>query len=196
MRPPQSVPSQLMKKMAEGQKRQQRESRGQQRCHTGGEHMVAIHNHAEEGDRDHGIDGALVAEGGLAREEAEEVSHDAPGGQNENVNFRVSENPEKMLIENRVAGGAGFREGAGHVKVRSEGTVQQKENQTGREDRKEKRVQDRGQEHAPDGDRHIHEAHTGSAEADSGRDVVNRAHDGRSTGEVDRNDPQRLTLSG
>ena len=86
--------------------RQHHERLAEQRVHAGHEHVVAVDDRREHGDRDHRADRAPVPIGRLAREEREEVADDAPGRQDEDVDLWVAEDPEEVLEENRIAAAA------------------------------------------------------------------------------------------
>ncbi|MND51374.1 hypothetical protein D3C80_423610 [compost metagenome] len=70
-------------------------------------HVVGPDDEADSADRHHCIGHAEITEDRLFREGRDDVADDAEAGQDENVDFRVTEEPEQMLVEDRVA--AAFR---------------------------------------------------------------------------------------
>src|SRR6185312_15824025 len=70
------------------------------RRHADGEHVVGP-NH--EADAAHGISHAEIAEHRLARERRYDLADHAEARQNHDVDFRVAEEPEQMLEQQRIA---------------------------------------------------------------------------------------------
>ncbi len=130
--------------------------------------MVAVHDGADHGHGAHGVHRAAVPVGRLAGEEADEVSHDAPGRKDEDVHFGVTEDPEQVLEEDGVA----IPRGASDEERRSEAAVHQQQNCTGGEDGHEQHVEDRCEPEAPHRQGHLEVAHPGRPQADHGGDVV------------------------
>ncbi len=154
-------------------------------------HVVAVDHRREHGDGDHREDRALVPEGGLAREEREEVADDAPGREDEDVDLWVPEDPEQVLEEHRVAAVRAHRR-AGDEEARAEEPVEREEQRRRAEHRDEEHVEDGGEPHAPDRERHLHVRHARRAEADHRHDVVDATHDGGDAGREDGDRHVRL----
>ncbi len=70
--------------------------------HAGRIHVVRPHDEPDEADRDHGVGHAEIAEH-AARQDRHDMADDAEARQDENVHFRVAEEPEQMLVQQRVA---------------------------------------------------------------------------------------------
>jgi hypothetical protein len=84
------------------QHRRQREHRVGDRAHAHGEHVVRPHAEAEEADQHRGVHHHRVAEDRLAAERRDDLRHEAEGGQDEDVDLGVPEDPEQVLPEQRV----------------------------------------------------------------------------------------------
>ena len=63
--------------------------------------MVRPYERADHGDSERRCDDRLVTEDRLAREDREDLRDDAKSRQHEDVNLRVTEEPEKVLLEQR-----------------------------------------------------------------------------------------------
>ena len=61
-------------------------------------------------DRDHGIGHAEITEDRLLREGRDDLADDAEGRQDQNVDFRMTEEPEQMLVQDRVTAAARVEE--------------------------------------------------------------------------------------
>ena len=158
--------------------------------HRRREHVVRPHEHAEERDARGGRGDRLVAEDGLAREHGQDLGEDAEGGQHEDVDLGVPEEPEQVLPQQRRAALVGVEE------VRAEVAVQQqhrdRRGQRGQRQDDQVRVdQDR-----PHEQRHAPPAHAGRAHVVDRGDEVDRAEDRRQAGEVDHVDPRLLAVGG
>src|SRR3546814_5252254 len=68
-----------------------------------GEHVVGPDDEADETDRHHGVGHAEIAEHRLARESRHDVADDAESRQDHDVDLGVTEEPEQVLEQNRVA---------------------------------------------------------------------------------------------
>ena len=76
---------------------QAQEGEERQQHRAGGEHVVGPHTGGQGGDGHGGEDHALVAEDRLAREDREDLGHDAEEGQGEDVDLGMAEEPEEVL---------------------------------------------------------------------------------------------------
>ena len=92
-----------------GRNRDQHGAAGEDRVRGGAKPVVNMwcdpDAEAEEGDRGEGVDHDRVAEERLAREDRDDLRDDAEGRQDQNVDLRVTEDPEEVLPEQRVATG-------------------------------------------------------------------------------------------
>ena len=66
---------------------------------------------AEEGDRDHREGHGAVAEDGLARKDRQDLRGNAHRRQDQDVDFRMTEEPEQVLPQDRLAAFGGIEEG-------------------------------------------------------------------------------------
>ena len=69
----------------------------------GGEHVVRPDAEAQEGDESAGEDHRAVAEERLAREDRQDLGDDPECREDQDVHLGVSEHPEEVLPEHRVA---------------------------------------------------------------------------------------------
>src|SRR5215467_16207085 len=72
-------------------------------AHAGRVHVVGPDDEADEADRHHGVGHAEIAKHRLPGERRHDLAHHAKARQNEDVNLRVAEEPEQVLVEQRVA---------------------------------------------------------------------------------------------
>ena len=73
------------------------------RAHAHGEHVVRPDAEADEGDGRGGGGHEFVAEQHLAREDGDDLGHHAENRQDQDVDFRVAEEPEQVLPQVRRA---------------------------------------------------------------------------------------------
>ena len=74
------------------------------------EHVVRPHAPAEEADRDAGEHDDRVAEQRLAREHRQDLGDDAHAREDEDVHLGMAEDPEQVLVQQRIAAGRGVEE--------------------------------------------------------------------------------------
>src|SRR5215510_2093427 len=70
--------------------------------HARHEHVMRPNDEADEADRHHGVGHAEVTEHRLAREGGNDVTDHAEARQDQDIDLRVPEEPEQMLIEQGV----------------------------------------------------------------------------------------------
>src|SRR3546814_8497282 len=68
-----------------------------------GEHVVRPDDEADYTNRDHGIGHAQISEDRLAAEGGDDLAYDTKARKDHDVNFGVTEEPEQMLIKDRIA---------------------------------------------------------------------------------------------
>jgi hypothetical protein len=144
--------------------------------------VVRPHDEADGADRDHGVGHAEVAEDRLAREGRDDVADDAETGQDQDVHFRVTEEPEQVLEEDRVT--AVFRREEGRAKV----AVGQQHGDAACQNRQREQKQEGGDQHRPGKERHLVQRHARSAHVEDRRDEVDRAEDRGGAGDVQAED--------
>ena len=149
---------------------------------TGSVHVVRPHNEADEADGDHGVGHAEVAEHRLARERRHDLADHAEARQDENVNLRVSKEPEQMLVEERIAATLRREERGAEVAV-----CQQHRNGAC-EHRQRQEQQEGGHQNGPNKQRHLVQRHAGCAHVEDGGDEVDGAEDRRGACEMQRKD--------
>ena len=75
---------------------------------------------SDETDGDHGVGHAEVTEDGLARESRDDVADDAEARQDEDVDLRVAEEPEQVLVEDGIATQGRVEEAGAEIAVRQQ----------------------------------------------------------------------------
>ena len=153
--------------------RGQHEAHAEHRVHAALEHVVPPHDPGQERDADDRERHRVVAEDRLAREGGEDVRRDAHGGQDQDVDLGVTEEPEQVLPEQRFAA-AGRQE-----EVRAGHAVEEQHAEGRGEDRQRQQQQDGGDEQRPDGERQPEPGHARRPHVDDRGDVVDRAHQRR-----------------
>ena len=120
IRPPHMVASQLKILMPVGMPTSMVERTKKallDRGHADGEHVVRPHAEADEADAHRGRDHGRIAEDGLAREDGNDLVGDGEGGQHEDVDFGVAEDPEEVHPEDGGAAGLGVEEVAAEIAI-------------------------------------------------------------------------------
>ena len=98
----------------------------------------------------------------------------------QNVNFRMTEEPEQMLVQQRIATTLRIEERGAEV------TVGQQHRDGASENRKRQQKQECRNENGPDEQRHLVQRHARGTHVEDGGDEVDRTEDGRSTSDVKR----------
>jgi hypothetical protein len=157
------------------------------RDHHGGEHEVGLRVDAHAG-RIHvvaqtmkpmkpiatiGVGHAEIAEHRLPGEGRDDVADHAEAGQDQDVDLGVAEEPEQVLVEQRVAA-AGRRKNV-VPKLRSVSSMVMAPASTGSDSSSRKAVH----QHAPHEQRHLVQRHAGRAHVEDGGDEVDGAEDRR-----------------
>jgi hypothetical protein len=68
--------------------------------------MVSPHNEGNEPDRQGGVNQGLITPKRLARAVGDDLGNNTHGREDENVHFRMSQEPEQMLPQQRAAAAA------------------------------------------------------------------------------------------
>ena len=79
------------------------EERRHRRPHAGHEHVVRPDDERHEAEEDDRVDHRTVAPQGLARVVRDDLRHDTQRRKDQDVDFRVRQEPEQVLPEERVA---------------------------------------------------------------------------------------------
>ncbi len=145
-------------------------------------HVVRPDDEADEADRDHRIGHAEIAEHRLLREGRDDLADDAEARQDEDVHFRMAEEPEQMLEQDRITALVGLEEG------RAEIAVGQQHGDGAAEDRQRQQQQEGGDQHRPHEQRHAVQRHARRTHVEDGGDEVDGAQDRRGAGKVHRED--------
>jgi len=85
--------------------------------HADGEHVVRPDHEADEADRDHRIGHAEVAEDGLLREGGDHLTDYAERRQHQDIDLGVTEEPEQVLEQDRIAAAGRVEEAGAKVAV-------------------------------------------------------------------------------
>jgi hypothetical protein len=88
-------------------------------AHSGREHAVRPDDEPDHADRDHRIGHAEIAEHRLQAERRDDLADHSEARKDHDVDLGVAEEPEQMLVENRVAAAAGIEEGRPEIAVGS-----------------------------------------------------------------------------
>ncbi len=82
--------------------------------------MVRPHHEADRADRDHGKDHAEIAEYRLAAEGGDHLADNAKGRQDHDVDFGMTEEPEQVLVQERIAAALRIEEGGVEIAIGQE----------------------------------------------------------------------------
>ena len=80
-------------------------------------HMVRPYHEADDADENHGIGHAQVPEDRLPGEGGDHLADDAEGRNDDDVDFRMAEEPEQMLPEDRIAAARHVEERGAEITV-------------------------------------------------------------------------------
>ena len=109
MEPPHSDRNMQVRMMTDGignDHRRGLEERGDFLAHAGQIHVMRPDDERQETDEQHRIHQRFVAPERLARVVGDDFADDAHRRQNQNINFRMAEEPEQMLPQQRAAAAA------------------------------------------------------------------------------------------
>ena len=140
--------------------------------HAGCKHVVRPDHEGEDGNGGCGIDHGAVAKQALARKGGDDLRDDSKGRKNHDVDLRMPEEPEDVLVHDGVTTGRGVEKRRAEVAVgkrHSDGASKyghHRNKQVGRN------------KPGPDKHGHLHEGHAGCAHVQDGGDDVNGAHNG------------------
>ena len=177
--------------------RRRLEERGDFRAHAGQIHVMRPDDERQEADGQHRIHERFIAPDRLARVVGDDFADDAHRRQNQNVNFRMAEEPKQMLPQQRTAAAADVRKLAAHRKAgrqketRVRDVVHQLHDGGGFERRKRQQQQERRHELRPDKERQAHPGHARRAQLDDGGDEIHRAQQRGRDEENHADDPEQ-----
>ena len=146
--------------------------------------MVCPDNEAERADRDERPNHWQVAKHRLARECREDVRDKAKAWKNHDIDFWVTEEPENVLVKDRIAATCWVKEGCPEVAVREEHRDCASQNRQGKED------EPRGDEDRPSEEWYFEQCHAWCAHVEESGDHVDRAKDRACARNVNREDRQ------
>ena len=113
--------------------------------------------------RHDGVHHRLVAEDRLASESGKQLRRHAHAGQNRDIDFRVSEEPEQVLPQQRrtafVPHDLSVHHYQRNVEAGSQIAIQQQQNACREQNAERQQSQNRGDEPRPAGQRHAHHGH-------------------------------------
>ena len=150
--------------------------------HTDRIHVVRPHHEADHPDRHHRIGHAEIAEHRLAAEGGDDLAHNAEARQDQDVDFRMSEEPEQVLEQDRIAAVVGIEEGGAEI------TVGEQHRDGARQHRQGKQQQEHRHQDRPHEQRHLVQRHAGRAHVEDRGDEVDGAEDRGGAGEMQRED--------
>ncbi|MNI50882.1 hypothetical protein D3C73_1055730 [compost metagenome] len=140
-----------------------------------GEEVVQPHDERQHADAGGGVDHALVAEQGLAREGRDDLGEHAEGRQHQDIDFRVTPDPDQVDVQHGVAATVIGEE------VRTQVTVQGQQHQGDGQHREGGDDQHVGHQRGPGEDRHLHELHARGAHLEDGDEEVDTTQRGTQT---------------
>ena len=143
--------------------------------HAGCKHVVRPDHEGEDGNGGCGIDHGAVAKQALARKGGDDLRDDSKGRKNHDVDLRMPEEPEDVLVHDGVTTGRGVE------KRRAEVAVGKRHGDGASKYGHHRNKQVGRNKPGPDKHGHLHEGHAGCAHVQDGGDDVNGAHDGRGT---------------
>ncbi len=79
--------------------------------------MVRPDHEADHADRNHRIGHAEIAEHRLAAEGRDDLADHPETREDHDVNLGVTEEPEQMLVEHRIAAAGGIEEGGAEIAI-------------------------------------------------------------------------------
>ncbi len=152
------------------------------RAHAADEHVMAPDEESQQTDREDRKHHRAIAEDGLASKGRKNVRGRAHAGQDRDVNFRMTKEPEQMLPENRRAAGVTgsldtptepltYRP-PGMKKLVPAIRSSSKKNSAAEQHRKRKQSQHRRGKPGPAGERHAHQRHSFGAHVEQCSDEV------------------------
>lgn len=144
---------------------------------------MSPHDRRKHGDGDRGTDHADVSEHRFSAEHRQDLAHHAEERQRDDVDLRVTEEPEQVLPQQRAAVGR-------VVDMGPEFSVGFEGQQCGCQHRECLQCQDRCEEYVPGEDRHAEHGHAGSAQTDDGRDEIHGSQGRTDPGENQAHGPQ------
>jgi hypothetical protein len=138
------------------------------------------HHEADAANRNHCVGHTEIAEHRLAAEGRHDLADHAEAWKNENIHFRMTEEPKQVLVQNGVAAAIIGEE------CRAEITVgEQHGDRTGQHRQRQQQQEHRYQD-GPHEQRHFVQCHTGRAHVEDRRDEVDGAEDRGRAGQMQR----------
>ena len=136
------------------------------------------YDEADDADRDERVDHPEVPEDRFAAERRHDLADDPEVGQNHDVDFRVSEEPEQVLKQNRISAALGGK------KRRLEIAIREKHGNGAGKHRQGQQKQKRGDQYGPHEQRRLMQSHARCAHVEDRRDEIDGSQDGRCAGDV------------
>ncbi len=140
------------------------EQRSPERVHTRCQHVVAPDDEPNDANSRHGEHHGLVSKDGPSCRSGEHFRDDTKGRDNDNVHFRVAEEPEQVLEEQGVA--------TRNKELSANGVVKEKESDTDDKGWKGHEKHEHADEHRPGEQWHLHPCDARSAHGEHGGDEV------------------------
>jgi hypothetical protein len=134
---------------------------------------VSPHAKAEEGDQNARVHDERVSEERFPREHRDDLRHDAESREEQDVDFRVPEDPEQVLPEQHVSARQRIEE------QRAEHAVEHQKDETDCDRREGYDQQERRDQRHPGKQGHAHERHALGTQVDDRHDEVQRPSDRR-----------------
>ena len=153
-------------------------------AHADGVHVVGPDNEAERADAHHRVDHRQVAEYRLLGERGDHVGNNSETGNNDDVDFRMAEEPEQVLIKNWVSASGWIEKGRAEIPVR-----QQHRDRPGKHWKRQENQPSRDEDR-PSEQGHFVKRHARRAHVEERRNHIDCAKDRRGAGYVYGEDGQ------
>ena len=149
--------------------------------HAADEHVMSPNDQAQRDDRDPAAGHDLVAEDRLADECREDLRGNSHRRNDDDVHLGMTEEPEQVLPQQRMASGVGdqlvaHHQARRHEETRSGNPVGQQQNSGSQQHRKDQDRNQRTRKHPPNVQRQALHQHALRARLQNRRDVVQHAH--------------------
>ena len=164
--------------------RRQHEERVRVRAHAHGEHVMRPDAHADETDGQRGGHHDRIAENRLAGKYRNDFGNEGKGGDHQNVDFRMAEDPEEVHPQYGGASGLRVEEVRSQVAIEAEHDLRGRQRADGDQD------QTGHHEIHPDQQRHFPELHPRTPQAQNRGHHIDRSADAADAGNQHRQDPE------
>jgi hypothetical protein len=146
--------------------------------------VVSPNKETEDSNRDSSVNSTKISENRLSRSGGKNLAQDSESRKNKDINFRVTEEPEEVLVEDRVSAGRRVVESSVEI------TVGQKSGNTSSKNWEREKEKESGDQNRPNEEGKLVSKETWSTSVENGNNKVNRPKDRRRSGKVEGEDRQ------